>query len=225
MAELGFTFDPKYPGYLLRAELNATRLYLAGLEESVRFACGRCLNLNQEKCDSEMENATWWETTLVDDVSRMIKMSLVTSIYALFENSVSQLLSYGQKRESKILSHNEVLGKSPLDRWNKYMCCVLGYDFQFRKKSEVEISVINRLRQYAAHRNGDISDLDDDKKQKLRNFFQKSNGVAISFYCIDVSYLFLRESLDVIDEEMSGLMLYMELKYGLEPKCMRHGVA
>jgi hypothetical protein len=210
-----FNMDFEYPGFEIKVELIALQEYLKNLEFSVEAFC-------RSYIESEMKNYTEAEyheyqhiyLLAEEEIPRIIRLPLVISIYTIYENSVTQLLTYAKKRENKSETLKGIKGKSMSSRFNKYLTHVLNYDFQISNDLTLKISELNKVRNCIAHANGNLSALENDKIQELKILEISNVGIALESNKIDVSYSFLESAMNEVEIGVRSLMEYMEHRYG-----------
>lgn len=219
MASLnGFlNMDLSYPGIEIKVEFLVMREYLGQLEIGIKSICDAYLDTEIRK----YEGAEYYEyqhiyTIAEEDIPKLIRLPLVVSIYTLFENSITQLLSYAQSKEAKGLSLKDINGRSLASTFNKYMEHVLGFDFKISDSAMNELSKINKIRNCIAHANGNLSAMSDDAAKAIRAL--KIEGLIIESTSpqLDVSYVFLKNSLAYVENAVHELMDFMENRYGLK---------
>lgn len=209
--------DISYPGVEIKVELIVMREYLGQLEFGIKSICDAYLDAEIKKHDgSEYYEYQHIYTIAEEEIPRLIRLPLVVSIYTLFENSITQLLSYAQSKEAKGLSLKDINGRSPASTYNKYMEHVLGFDFKISNWSMDELSKINKIRNCIAHTNGNLSAMSEDSAKAIMAL--KITGLLIesSSSQLDVSYEFLKNSLATVDNVASELMDFMENRYGFK---------
>ena len=206
--------DMGYPGIEIKVELIVMQEYLSQLEVGIKAVCESYLEAEIKK----YEYAEYYEYQHIYDMAeieipRLIRLPLVISIYTLFENSITQLLSYAQSKELKGLSLKDINGKSPISTFNKYMMHVLEYNFQISNTASTELSYINKVRNCIAHANGNLTAMPDDKVKVLKAL--KIDGLEINSNSqqIDVSYKFLKNSMGCVEKTVRELMDFMENRY------------
>lgn len=206
--------DMEYPGIEIKVELIVMQEYLNRLEVGIKAACDAYLETEIKK----YEGAEYYEYQHIysiaeEEIPRLIRLPLVVSIYTLFENSITQLLSYAQAKESKGLGLKDINGKSPASTFNKYMRHVLGFDFQILNTAMDEISKINKIRNCIAHANGNLSAMSEDKARDIRAL--KITGLIVNATSpqLDVSYEFLKNSMNCVEDTVRKLMDFMENRY------------
>ena len=206
--------DMGYPGIEIQVELTVMQEYLRQLEVGIKVVCDAYLEAEIKK----YEGAEYYEYQHIysiaeEEIPRLIRLPLVVSIYTLFENSITQLLSYAQSKESKGLSLRDINGRSPAATFNKYMRHVLGFDFQISNTTMDELSKINKIRNCIAHANGNLSAMADDKVKEILAL--KIAGLMIDSTSpqLDVSYEFLNNSMVCVENTVRELMDFMETRY------------
>lgn len=147
---------------------------------------------------------------------RIIRLPFLTTIYTLFENSITQLLNYAQKKESKALGLKDINGKSLASKFNKYMAHVLNYNFQFNNAMLEKISTINKIRNCIAHANGNLGALSSDKQDAIKKIVERKIGVSTESKQLDISYAFLENSMSDISGAIENLMHFIEIRYGFK---------
>lgn len=209
--------DMGYPGIEIKVEFILMQEYLSQLEVGIKAVCDAYLETEAKKYkDAEYYEYQHIYTVAEEGIPRLIRLPLVVSIYTLFENSVTQLLSYAQSKESKELSLKDINGKSPTSKFNKYMKHVLEFDFKISNIAMDELSKINKVRNCIAHTNGDLSAMSDDKAKDIRAL--KVSGLMIDSTSpqLDVSYEFLENSMGCVENTVRELMDFMENRYGFK---------
>lgn len=207
--------DFRYPGIEIKVELIVLQAYLSQMESGVKSVCD---NYISEELKS-YQDAEYYECQHVyqiaeDEMPRVIRVPFIVTIYAIFENSVAQLLDYAKVKEGKELSLKDINGKSTISTHNKYMKHILGYEYQFSNKIMEDIGKINTVRNYIAHCNGNIGSLSEDKIKKLKSISEKVVGLSIKSDVIDISYQYLESSMHTVESTLRELMNYMESRYG-----------
>lgn len=209
-----FNMDMDYPGIEIKVELIVMQEYLSQLEVGIKAVCDAYLETEIKK----YEVAEYYEYQHIysiaeEEIPRLIRLPLVVSIYTLLENSFTQLLSYAQAKESKGLSLRDINGRSPTATFNKYMKHVLGFDFQISDTAMYELSKINKIRNCIAHANGNLSAMADDKAKDILALKIAGLMVNSTSHQLDVSYEFLKNSIDCVEGTVRELMDFMETRY------------
>jgi hypothetical protein len=212
-----FNMDMSYPGIEIKVELIVMGEYLGQLEVGIKSICDAYLDAEIKK----YEGAEYYEyqhiyTIAEEEIPRLIRLPLVVSIYTLFENSITQLLSYAQSKEAKGLSLKDINGRSPASTFNKYMEHVLGFDFKISNRSMDELSKINKIRNCIAHANGNLSAMSEDNAKAIRALKVTGLMIESSSPQLDVSYEFLKNSLTYVENAVRELMDFMENRYGFK---------
>lgn len=92
--------DMDYPGYHINAELLIFENYLENLPLAINATADlyikRHEEINREKDYYEFNHIY---SIAEDEFPRLIKLPLLSSIWALFENSIESLLSYIKEKE------------------------------------------------------------------------------------------------------------------------------
>jgi hypothetical protein len=209
--------DLSYPGIEIKVELIVMREYLGQLEVGIKSICDAYLDAEIKKYEG-VEYYEYQHIYIIaeEEIPRLIRLPLVVSIYTLFENSMTQLLSYAQSKEAKGLSLKDINGRSPASTFNKYMEHVLGFDFKISNRSMDELSKINKIRNCIAHANGNLSAMSEGNAKAIRAL--KVTGLIIesSSLQLDVSYEFLKNSLVYVENVVRELMDFMENRYGFK---------
>lgn len=209
--------DMGYPGIEIKFELSVMHEYISQLEVGIKAVCVSYLEAEIKK----YEYAEYYEYQHIYDIAeieipRLIRLPLVISIYTLFENSITQLLSYAQNKELKGLSLKDINGNSPASTYNKYMRLVLGFDFQISNTTMEELSKINKVRNCIAHTNGNLAAMPDDKVKDLRALKKDGLEIDSTSLQIDVSYEFIKNSMESVENTVRELMDFMERRYGFK---------
>lgn len=209
--------DMKYPGIEIKVELIVMQKYLSQMEIGIKAVCDAYLEEETKKYkDAEYYEYQDIYSIAEEEIPRLIRLPLVVSIYTLFENSITRLLSYAQSKESKELSLKDINGKSPASIFNKYMRHVLGFDFQISNTSMEELSKINKVRNCIAHANGNLSAMPDDKAKELRALKIAGLRIDSTSLQIDASYEFIKNSMESVEKTVRELMEFMENRYGFK---------
>lgn len=212
-----FKMDMSYPGIEIKVELFVMREYLSQLEVGIKSICDAYLEAEIKK----YESAEYYEYQHVysiaeNEIPKLIRFPLVVSIYTLFENSMTQLLSYAQSKESKVLSLKDINGSTPAATFNKYIEHVLEFDFKISNRNMDELSKINKIRNCIAHANGSLSAMSTDKAKAIRALKIEGLMIESTSTQLDVSYEFLNNSLGHVERVVHELMDFMENRYGFK---------
>ncbi|MDX8127024.1 hypothetical protein QLH52_07020 [Methylomonas sp. OY6] len=204
--------DIGYPGIEIKVELLVMQEYISQLEFGIKAVCNAYLDEELKK----YEYSEYYEYRYIYDIAeeefpKLIRLPLVVSIYTLFENSITQLLSYAQSKESKALNLRDLNGKSLVSKFNKYMKHVLEFDFQISDSSRDELNKLNKVRNCIVHANANLSSMPEDKAKEIRGL--KAVGLDLSSSQINVSYDFLKISMDCVENVVCELMDFMENRY------------
>ena len=114
--------DMDYPGIEIKVELIVLQEYLDQMEAGISAVCDRYIEAELKKYEGR--NYEEYQHVYViaeDEMPRMIRLPFVVTIFTLFENSVSLLLSYAQRKEDKGLSLKDINTKSLMSGFNKYL--------------------------------------------------------------------------------------------------------
>ena len=207
----------RYPGIEIKVELILMQEYLSQLDVGIKAVCDAYLEAEIKKLkDAEYYEYQHIYSVAEEEIPRLIRLPIVVSIYTLFENSITQLLSYAQIKESKGLGLKDISGQSPTATFNKYMKHVLEFDFQISNITMQEMSKINKVRNCIAHANGNLSAMSDDKAKDIREL--KITGLRIDSTSrqIDTSYEFIENSMAIVEKTVCELMEFMENRYGFK---------
>lgn len=210
-----FKMGMDYPGFGINVEILVMKEYLKNLKIAVDSFCNKYIELEMRKYSgAEYDEYQHVYAIAEDEIPRVIRTPLVVSIYAIYENSITQLLSHAMKRENKNLSVKDIYGRSKTGIFNKYLKLVLEYDFQISNKQIEKISALTKIRNIIAHTNGNIEQNNSFEKEILNSNALKSLGIILDSDKIDVSYSFLETSMKDVEEIVKSLMNYMEHRYG-----------
>ncbi|AVW95397.1 hypothetical protein [Vibrio parahaemolyticus] len=207
--------DASYPGIHIKVELIVLKEYLSHMESGVAASCNSYIT-SEEKSFNGLEHYEYSHIYRIaeDEIPRIIRMPMLVSIYTLFENSVTQLLEYTRKKEEKAVGLKDVTAKSLPSKCNKYIERVLGLDFAFDQKTMNALSEITKLRNCIAHANGNVGSLEASKANAIQEIAAKEKLIFLTSDQLDISYEYLRKSMDIVDASLRDLMAYIEEKYG-----------
>ena len=207
----------RYPGIEIKVELILMHEYLSQMDVGIKAVCDAYLEAETKKFkDAEYYEYQHIYSIAEEEIPRLIRLPIVVSIYTLFENSITQLLSYAQIKESKWLGLKDINGSSPTATFNKYMKHVLEFDFQISNITMEELSKINKVRNCIAHANGNLSAMSDDKARDLRVLKIAGLKIDSTSQQIDASSEFLKNSMEIIEKTVCELMQFMENRYGFK---------
>lgn len=209
--------DMDYPGIEIKVELIVLREYLGQMEAGISAVCDRYIEAELKK----YEGCDYHEYRHIYDMAeegmpRMIRLPFVVTIFTLFENSVSLLLSYAQRKENKALALKDINTKSLMSGFNKYLEHVLAYDFRFSDRAMENVDGLQKVRNCVAHTNGNIVSMSQSKIDELRKVSKRVPGITIGSRNVEVSKEFLEHSLEVVTSALRELMKYVEHRYGFE---------
>jgi len=206
--------DMSYPGIEIKVELIVLSEYLSQMDSGIKLLCNEYVENELKK----FEGAEYHEYQHVysiaeDEMPRIIRMPFIVTIYTLFENSVSRLLSYAQKKEGKELSLKDINGRTLVSTFNKYMKHVLGFEYQFSGNAAETFSNLNKVRNCIAHTNGNLDLLSGDKMDDLKKVSTKMLGLVINQRELELTTEFLDRAMSFVESNLQELMAYMESRY------------
>jgi len=209
-------FEAGYPGINIKVELIVIREYLKQLDDGIKKIC----DTYESEELSKFEGAESHEYQHVfkiseDKLPRLIRLPFIITIYSLYENSVTQLLKYAQRKENKKLKLSDFKGRTLTAQFNKYLKYILEYEIEFSEKFRHEISNINKVRNCIAHANGNLDALDDQKRQEIDELAAEDIGISTDVFQLDVSSKYLLFSFELIVGELEALMDFIERKYNI----------
>lgn len=204
-----------YPGIEIKVELTVLGEYLTQMDSGIKLICDEYVENELKK----YEGCEYYEYQHVysiaeDEMSRIIRMPFIVTIYTLFENSVSLLLSYAQKKENKELSLKDINGRTLISTYNKYMKHVLDYEYQFENTIAETFSNLNKVRNCIAHTNGNLSYLSEQKIEELRKVSLKMKGLEVRPRELELTTEFIENAMSFVEDCLRQLMKYMESRYG-----------
>lgn len=208
-------WDMSYPGIHIKVEVTVLKKYLYHMEAGVAASCSSYI-ASEERNLSGLEYDEYSHIYRIadDEIPRIIRMPMLVSIYTLFENSVTQLMEYTKKKENKALGLKDITAKSLPSKFNKYIEHVLGFDFVFDQQTMNALSEITKLRNCVAHANGNLGSLELNKANEIKRIATTENSISIESNQLDISYEYLRKSMDIVESSLTKLMTYIENRYG-----------
>ncbi|WP_317933280.1 hypothetical protein [Halioxenophilus sp. WMMB6] len=206
--------DINYPGINIKVELSVIGEYLNEMESGINAVCNSYL----EREEKENEGVPHYEYQHIysiaeQEIPRIIKMPFVVTLYTLFENSVFELLRYGQNKEHKKIGVKDIRGKSLISSYNKYIQHILEYKFCFDQGVMSEFSQVTKVRNCIAHSNGNIESMNDSLKNDLVKLIEMDIGLSQINSQLDVSYDYLVKTYNFVSSSIRELMEYMEERY------------
>ncbi|MHA6493146.1 hypothetical protein ACX0MV_07855 [Pseudomonas borbori] len=209
-----FNTDFSYPGIEIKVELLVMQEYLKQIEVGINAVCTSYLDNEIIKyAESEYYEYQHIYSIAEGEIPRAIKLPLVVSIYTIFENSITQLLSYAQGKEQKGLSIKDINDRFLTAKFNKYMKHVLEFDFQISEHSIKDINALSKVRNCIAHANGNLPAMSKDKIDELKKLERSGAGIELTSLRIDVSYDFLNKYMASVEKIVKELMDYLETRY------------
>ena len=206
-----------YPGIEISVELTVLGEYLTQIDSGIKSICDGYIEQELKKYEgSEYYEYQHVYSIAEDEMPRMIRMPFIVTIYTLFENSVSMLLSYGKTKENKALSLKDINGKSFIAKSNKYMSHVLDYEYQFPNTVSENISNLSKVRNCIAHTNGNLNSMSEQKIKDMRVLAQKMRGLEVSNRSLEISTEFIEEAMAFVNKTLRELMNHMESRYGFK---------
>lgn len=210
-----FKMGINYPGFEINVELLVMKEYLKQLQKGISAVCDLYITSEVKNYrDSEYDEYKHIYLIAEEEIPRIIRIPLVVSVYTIYENSITQLLHYAKEKESKGLSIKDINGKSITSTFNKYMKHILNYEFQISNRQMEKINALTKIRNCVAHANGNIESIGIEKVKELRALEGSEYEIIIESNKIDVSYEFLENSINDVEEIIKGLMSFMEQRYG-----------
>lgn len=207
--------DCSYPGIEIKVELIVMQEYLKQIEVAINAVCSSYLENEIIKyAESEYYEYQHIYSIAEEEIPRIIKLPLVVSIYTIFENSITQLLSYAQRKEQKGLSLKDINDRLLTAKFNKYMKHVLEFDFQIPEQSIKDIGALSKVRNCIAHANGNLPAMSKEKVDELKRLKHSGVGIELTSTHIDVSYDFLNKYMASVEKIVRELMDYLETRYG-----------
>jgi len=207
--------DMSYPGLEISVELTVLREYLSQMDSGIKLLC-------EEYADNELkkyDGCEYYEYQHIYRISehempRIIRMPFIVTIYTLFENSVSLLLTYAQGKENKELALKDINGRTLVSTFNKYMKHVLDFEYEFSNEVAERFSNLNKVRNCIAHTNGNLSSLSDKKLEELKRLSVKMSGLKVRHNELELTTEFLENAMKFVEINLKELMGYMDSRYG-----------
>ena len=210
-----FNVDINYPGIDIKVELSILKDYLAHLESGVH-EIGEQYTLKEQ---GKYQGCEYHEYSHIYDIAeeefpRLVKLPFLVTIHTAFESSVVRLLNYAKTKEEVGLSITDLDSRqSNVKKFNKYLRHILNYDFHFGIQFEQDFSNLSKVRNCIAHANGVFEALSNKHQSGIENLIDRNIGVSKTSGGIDVSYEFLKKSMESVSIEVEKLMEFMELRY------------
>ncbi|CAA0079557.1 Uncharacterised protein [BD1-7 clade bacterium] len=208
--------DLSSPSIQIRVELIVLREYLSQMEAGIKAVCESYVKIEEKKhfnSSAESHEYSYIYDLAEDHIPRIIRIPYLVSIYTIYENSVTQLLKYAQKKERAPLALKDINANSLSSKFNKYMAHILGYEFKFDAKTIQALSEITKLRNCIAHANGNLLSLPNGKTDEIIDIANRRSGIIVNAQQLDIKYEYLIEAMDIVSTALNGLMDYMDSKY------------
>jgi len=195
-----------YPGIEIKVELIVLQEYLNQLESSIQTACDRYIENELSKYKNrDYEEYSHIYRIAETEIPRIIRLPVLVSMYALYESSMSRLLTYAQGKESKTLGLNDIRARSMSDGFNKYSQHVLGFDYQIAENFLDEIKIISKIRNIIAHTNGNLT---NEQFNDFRRWINED--IEIQSNQLDITYPFINKAMQCIRDIIESLMKFLE---------------
>jgi hypothetical protein len=136
-----------------------------------------------EKEEEEIQNM--YQDNIIDDYSKIEHIfeesfcySLTVMIYTLLEKNINKICNWMQHFKSLDSKLNEIDGQG-IERAKNYLKKVV--KIQIDENDKIFLDKINTIRNALAHVNGDIRDIDNERKiKKLKQFSKKIPGYSLN---------------------------------------------
>lgn len=203
-----------YPGFSLAYEKSALEVYLAALndylphvQEQYRSDATREL---MEQFGSEWTDDMRREKDEIDEaanhhIPRFARIGALVPIWGMFESFVFDFAEYVAKREKTSFAIRDVQASNFRERAEKYFERALRIDLPWSEDERAKLRHLQKLRDLAAHRNGRIEDLPEERRNEVNKLVAAVNGVGVKHGLVTVSSEYVREAADLVFGVLSKL--------------------
>ena len=132
---------------------------------------------------------------------RILRGPFLVALFAVYESSVTEIASLIQKKQKQPIALDDIKGDL-LDRAQKYYKHVLHFELSKSNRHWQRLVLLSDLRNAIAHTNGRIDMIRSGTKKKIL----KNQGVEEKFGYVIVTEAFLRETFELVNEDLEDLV-------------------
>ena len=143
--------------------------------------------------------------TLENLHSRLSRGLFLLALWAVFESVISEVAYFIADQRKANLKVQDLYGRSLRDKWSKYFSFVLGYELNFTKQEWMRLNELAALRNFFAHANGRVDQLNDKTKLKIKKI-KICGGVEMKLDYIFLNKEFLKDSTEFVHGIMQRLL-------------------
>ena len=200
------TFDFRLVGVL--AELSTLQEYLNLVEESIergqQEAADKFDAVLKECPDTESEYGVAFEDyrcRVEITIPHILRGPFLVALFAVYEAAVTEIAPLVQKKQKQPIALDDIKGDL-LDRAKKYYKHVLNFELSKSNRHWQRLVLLSELRNAIAHTNGRIDMIRSGTKKKIL----KNEGVTEKLGYLIVTEAFLRETFELVDEDLRDLV-------------------
>ena len=204
-----------YPGIEIAPEISLLKEYLKHMESGIEAASQSYIKAGElEFSGCEYDEYRHVYETAESRLPDLIRSQAVVPIHALFEESVSRLLTFCQSQEKKNVALGDIKERTQIRKYNKYLRSELNFDFQFDETLKRDFKKLTAVRNCVAHSNGDPFSMRPSQRTYILKLIQNENGLNHGCHRLSVNSLFLYSSMDFVEKYVKQLMKHIEARYG-----------
>lgn len=140
----------------------------------------------------------------------LLSGSVLVAAWAAFEQSITVICKYSQKKEAIPLALDDLREKDLCQRLQQYLRVLTRQEFYLPHS----LSEIQTLRNLFAHHNGSIEHLSVQKRNLIEAMIRSNTGVSVyDKHQIVLSQEYLRNNVQKIDECLTAILKFVEARY------------
>jgi hypothetical protein len=192
-------------------ELNVLERYLESFEEQLPVIAQQeeqktYLRLRDET-DLAVEDEAFRELEYLNEevLPRFFRGAILVTLWAIFESALTDIATEIRDQQSQTLTLRDIRGDF-LERVKKYFNHVLNFPLKTNDKNWISIRMLKVLRNALARGNGQIENINDIEKRKIKNWERNEIGLSISsFGYLLFSEQFVRRIFSAVQEILNDL--------------------
>ena len=195
--------DISYPGISFGYESWALESYLKVLDESVSFAreqyrlrAKRDLDKREAELVHEQVNQKLWEIEEAAEtqIPRFFRIGALIPIWGLFESFVFDIALYVGGREKTGLSLRDIRAPNFRRQVEMYFEGALRIKLPWSEEERFKLGLLQELRNFVAHRNGRVTDLNTERRQDIERLVAAVPSVTIDDGALMVPSEYIEEA-------------------------------
>lgn len=170
-----------YESWALETYLKVLNDHLSVAQDQYRVRANRELDRERERLEpEEIQN----EQLKIDEateiqIPRFFHNGTLLQIWGLFESFVFDIAHYVGRQERSSVVLKDIRANNFRKQVEKYFEGVLRMELPWTEEERISLGYVQELRNFVAHRNGRLMDLNPDKRKEIETLVKATKGVKI----------------------------------------------